>query len=292
MPALRCRAITPSRNGTQNFASSSVFAVLYRSGSRMFEPGLQPDRLDLGWLNIVIGHELQHRVHTGMAEASARVRLHRHAGVHDRVRPAERANQPTGFGATTQHLKVSPASVEAVVACRKSLEASNAAVMPFSAARPAWSGLVIDPKFTRSPAARLAAMPMACAVCAASSLSNRAVAGRPGKRARRRGAVKPPPVVIGVDGFCDLALDLEAGEERIEKRRPARLLLLCYRERRCQGPARSDASEPVGAIGRRRQLRVVEIHGVTRKRRSPAPRKGGGAAIRSGPRIDATPSRS
>ena len=37
--------------------------------------------------------------------------------------------------------------------------ANKAAVTPFSAARPAWSGLVIVPKFSRRPEAMLAAIP-------------------------------------------------------------------------------------------------------------------------------------
>ena len=38
MPARRRSAIADIMKGRQNFASSSVFAVLYRSGFRMFEP--------------------------------------------------------------------------------------------------------------------------------------------------------------------------------------------------------------------------------------------------------------
>ena len=54
----------------------------------------------------------------------------------------------------------------------KPRDASSAAVTPFSAARPACSGLVIDPKFTRMPLLMLAAIPIAWAVCGGVSFNS------------------------------------------------------------------------------------------------------------------------
>jgi hypothetical protein len=50
------------------------------------------------------------------------------------------------------------------------------AVTAFSAAWPAWYGLVIEPKFSLRPDASDAAMPRACVVCAMSSPRSRAAA--------------------------------------------------------------------------------------------------------------------
>ncbi len=162
--------------------------------------------------------------------------------------------------------------------------------MPFSAARPAWSGLVIDPKFTRNPAAKLAAMPMACAVRPASSFEQSSGACSAGKRPCRRGAVEPAAVVIGIDRLGDLALDFEAGQECLEERRSAGLLLLCDRKRRCERRDGWVRQKSVCAIGRRRQLSVVEIHGMSRRAVRKRRIRRGRASIRSGPRIDAPPS--
>src|SRR5258705_1844873 len=54
----------------------------------------------------------------------------------------------------------------------KPCEASSAAKTPFSLARAALSGLLIDPKLTRTPADRLAAIASTCASCASFNFIN------------------------------------------------------------------------------------------------------------------------
>jgi hypothetical protein len=54
----------------------------------------------------------------------------------------------------------------------KPCEASSAANTPFSLARAALSGLLIEPKFTRIPAERLAAIASMCASCAGFNFIN------------------------------------------------------------------------------------------------------------------------
>ncbi len=140
--------------------------------------------------------------------------------------------------------------------------ASSAATTPFSAARATCSGLVIDPKLTRMPLDRLAAIASMCLTCGSLSFNSLAAAAAGAEGADGAGRVKSFVVVIGVDRFGDLALDFEADQERLEERCARRAQALGNRQRRSQGRDGRVSQQPVGAIGRRRQLRVVEVHRV------------------------------
>ncbi len=58
----------------------------------------------------------------------------------------------------------------------KPRRASNPASTPLCAARPAWKGLDIDPKTSRTPAACVPAMPSAYVICSSSNPSSRPAA--------------------------------------------------------------------------------------------------------------------
>src|SRR5205085_12020992 len=67
-----------------------------------------------------------------------------------------------------------------------------------------------------------------------------------------------------INRFGDFAFNLEAGEKGLEKRRAGRLLLLGDRKRRRERGDGGMRQQAERAIGRGRQLRIVEIHGVAR----------------------------
>ena len=135
-------------------------------------------RNDLFGPHVVVDHQPPHRIHRRVTQHAARIWLDRHARPHDRVRIAELADDAVGIEvvAVPEYLQEAPRTVQRALPPVKPFAASSAATMPFCAARPTWSGLVIVPKFTRMPAAMLAAIARACAVLSASSPINLAAA--------------------------------------------------------------------------------------------------------------------
>ncbi len=121
MPALRRSAIALTMNAGQNFASSSLVAIGYRSGFRMFEPARTRIALISVRVDVVLRHEPAHRVHRRMAEHAARIRLDRDAGRDDRVRPPKDGNDPRGIVALTvaERLEEAPRRIERVLAAGK-----------------------------------------------------------------------------------------------------------------------------------------------------------------------------
>ena len=140
--------------------------------------------------------------------------------------------------------------------------ASSAATMPFCAARPTWSGFVIVPKFTRMPAAVLAAIASAWAVFAGIEPQQLGRRRRRAERAGGAGRMESFLVVTGMNRLGDLAFDLEAGQERLEKFPARHALALADGERgrkRRHGRVRQ---QPEDAVGARRELRIVPVERV------------------------------
>src|SRR2546423_1785983 len=79
----------------------------------------QPHRLDLLRLEVVINDGLEHRVHAGMAQRPARIRLERHAGRDDGPGITKLSDQAIQIRAVAEHLEEAPLAVEAVVAPRE-----------------------------------------------------------------------------------------------------------------------------------------------------------------------------
>ena len=118
------------------------------------------------------------------------------------------------------------------------------------------------PKLTRMPDAELAAIASVCATC--SALRSQQLRGCDGRaeRADRAGRVEALLVVIRMDRLGDLALDLEAGQERLEQLLARHARALAERERgdeRRYRRVREQAEDPVRA---RRELRVVPVERV------------------------------
>ena len=99
----------------------------------------------------------------------------------------------------------------------KPRDASSAANTPFSLARAALSGLLIEPKFTRMPADRLDAIASMCASCASFNFISLPAAAARAEHAERAGAVESALVMVRIDRLGHLALDLDAGQIRLEK---------------------------------------------------------------------------
>ena len=78
------------------------------------------------------------------------------------------------------------------------------------------------PKFTRMPDAELAAIASVCAVCVGVEAEQLRRGDGRAERADRARRVEALLVVIRVNRLGDLALDLEAGEERLEELRARR----------------------------------------------------------------------
>ena len=93
-----------------------------------------------------------------------------------------------------------------------------------------------------------------------------AAAAAPRERADRAGRVKAVVVVLRVDRLGDLALDFEADEKRLEERRARRVLPFGDGQRGGQRRHGRVRQQPERPIGRRRQLRVVVVHGVAARR--------------------------
>ena len=120
----------------------------------------------------------------------------------------------------------------------------SAATTPDSAARPAWNGFVMVPKFSRSPAASLAAIPNARSVWLRSRPSSFAAAAAAPIAPHGPGAVKAVLVMARRDRFGDLALHLHAdviGRHQIASRDRARF---SHRQRRAR------ATGAVGCVRR------------------------------------------
>ena len=113
---------------------------------------------------------------------------------------------------------------------------------PFCDARPTCSGFVMLPKLTRMPEAELAAIASMCAVWLASRPSSFAAADGRAERADGARRVEALLVVIRVNRLGDLALDLEAREERLEELRAARCAAARRRRARRRAAAWSGAS--------------------------------------------------
>ena len=68
-----------------------------------------------------------------------------------------------------------------------------------------------------------------------------------------------------MDGLGDLALHLEADQERLEEFGPGGALPLGDREARGQRRHRGMGEQPEDPVGRVRELRVVEVGRMTRR---------------------------
>ena len=82
------------------------------------------------------------------------------------------------------------------------------------------------------------------------------------ERAHRSGRMEPLLVVVGVNGFRDLALDFEPGQKRLEEARARCPFAFGHGERcgeRRHRRMREQAEDPIGCRG---QLRVVEVERV------------------------------
>ena len=208
-----------------------------------------------------------------MAQRSARIRFDRHAGIDDRVGLAHHRHQPIEIRAAAEHLEEPPLPVQAVVAAgealRRELGGEHAVLRRARPCAAAWSSM---PKFTRMPLEQLAAIDSMCPSWASFSFNSLAAAAAAPNVPMVPEEWKPRVVVLRIDRFGDLALDLEADEERLEKRRA--------RQRPCarRWPAPPTAATASGASGARRcdpgssttACRRSPSHG--RWRRWPAPR--------------------
>ena len=139
------------------------------------------------------------------------------------------------------------------------------------------------------PDAMLAAIASACAV--ASRIEAEQLRRRRHRAERADGArrVEALLVVMRMDRLGDLALDLEAGEKRLEELRARDALPFAEGQRRRQRRHRRMRQQAEDAIGARRQLRVVEVQRVAAgavqerrrrragaerlRRRTPSPRR-------------------
>ena len=84
--------------------------------------------------------------------------------------------------------------------------------------------------------------------------------------ANRARGVEAALVVVGLDRFGDLALDLEAGQEGFQELRPGDSELLPGGERRRERRHRRMRQEAEDPVRRARELRVVVIERVPRRR--------------------------
>ena len=176
----------------------------------------------------------------------------------------ERADDAVGVeaGAEAEDPEESPRTVERVsaagVATRGEFRGHHAVLCR----APTCSGLVMVPKFRRMPELMLEAMASALRQRVAHSAQQLRGAGHRAERAEGARRVEAVLVVVGMDRFGHLAFDLEADEKRFEELRARDAEPFADREARRQRRNRRMRQQPEDAIGRRRELRVVEVQRV------------------------------
>jgi hypothetical protein len=133
------------------------------------------------------------------------------------------------------------------------------------AARPAWKGLVMVPKFSRSPPACVAPSDSARRVASRSRAEELRGRRRRADRAAGGRAVEAVLVMARRDRLGDLALDFHADLVGQHEVRTAAPVALRDRERGRQRGRRGMGEQPVDAVLRHGELRVVEVVGVDRE---------------------------
>ena len=216
-PGRRRRTMLERTKGMQNFASSSLRGTGYRSGVQDVVAGAEGDPGDVFGREVVPGHEFEHGGHARVAEASRGEGLHGHAGVEQGVGRAEGANQPLGLEAAAEHAEEAPRRLQRIVpgreAARREVDRHDAVLGGAPGVERLGHGAEPEPDPRRE--ARRDAERHGEFV--------RLQPGQPGgrragpERADRRGRVEPFPVVPGIDRLGDLALHLEADEERLQE---------------------------------------------------------------------------
>jgi hypothetical protein len=212
------------------------------------------DRRDLTWLHVVLQHEAAHGVHRRMAQHAARIRLDRHAGRHDRVRLTQQRNDARGIVALTvaEGLEEAPRRVEGVLAAREAARGElrgddavlrrAAYVQRLRHAAEAHANTRGRARGDRKHVRRL---------CRIQSEQLRGGDGR-AERADGAGRVEAFLVMIRVDRLGDLALDLEAGQERLENLLAGNPLRLADGERSHQRRHRRVRQQAEDAVRARR----------------------------------------
>ena len=251
----------------------------------MFEPARTRIAVICSGCTSCVDHQPPHRVHRRMAEHAARIRLDRDAGPHDRVRVPELADDAIGVEAVAvaEYLEEAPRRIERILAAgeaaRGQLRGDDAVLRGAAHVQRLGHGAEVHANAGRRACGDRQRV-RGLAGVEPQQLGRR---GRRAEGADRAGGMEAFLVVTRMNRLGDLALDFEAGQERLEKFRARHALPLADGERGRQRRHGRMRQQPEDAVGARGELRIVPVERVAARAVEQRRRRRAGAECGSGP---------